>query len=139
MLSSILKEIIVAPLIEYDDLKYWSLFKSTSPLEVWKYASILSIPLKGSDLNDWPETLIVCWFKFWEYYEIFDITIYKLSNISGFIFRINLYWSNSLEASKPINHLLPKELQWSPNSKIGFCGDWFDMDSFRRVESAMNT
>ena len=42
-------------------------------------------------------------------------------------------------ASQPISNLLSKELQWSASSKIGFCGDWFDMDSFVGVESAMNS
>ena len=42
-------------------------------------------------------------------------------------------------ASQPLNHFLPKELQWSPRSKIGFCGDWFDFNSFGGVESAMNS
>ena len=47
-----------------------------------------------------------------------------------------MYW----RASQPINHLLPKELQWSSSSKIGFCGDWFDIDSLAGgVESAMNS
>ncbi len=42
-------------------------------------------------------------------------------------------------ASQPLDHLLPKELQWSSSSKIGFCGDWFNMDSCAGVESAMNS
>jgi renalase len=42
-------------------------------------------------------------------------------------------------ASQPLNNLLPKELQWSSSSKIGFCGDWFDMDSRGSVESAMKS
>ena len=42
-------------------------------------------------------------------------------------------------ASQPLNNLLPKELQWSSNSKIGFCGDWFDLKSGGGVESAMNS
>tara|TARA_Y100001968_G_scaffold318567_1_gene348952 strand:+ start:632 stop:1747 length:1116 start_codon:yes stop_codon:yes gene_type:complete len=42
-------------------------------------------------------------------------------------------------ASQPLHHLLPKELQWSPISKIGFCGDWFDLNSFGGVESAINS
>ncbi len=42
-------------------------------------------------------------------------------------------------ASQPLNHLLPKELQWSSIGKIGFCGDWFDMGSFGAVETAMNS
>ena len=42
-------------------------------------------------------------------------------------------------ASQPFKHLLPKELQWSSRSKIGFCGDWFDLNSLGGVESAMNS
>ena len=40
-------------------------------------------------------------------------------------------------ASQPLNHLLPKELQWSKNSKIGFCGDWFDFNTTSGLETAM--
>ena len=46
-----------------------------------------------------------------------------------------MYW----RASQPLNHLLSKELQWSDSNKIGFCGDWFDMNSCVGVESAMNS
>tara|TARA_Y100001968_G_C19397332_1_gene739087 strand:+ start:674 stop:1783 length:1110 start_codon:yes stop_codon:yes gene_type:complete len=42
-------------------------------------------------------------------------------------------------ASQPLNHLLPKELQWSSVSNVGFCGDWFDLNSFPGVETAMNS
>ena len=42
-------------------------------------------------------------------------------------------------ASQPLNYLLPKELQWSSSSQIGFCGDWFNLNSFGGVESAMNS
>ena len=42
-------------------------------------------------------------------------------------------------ASQPLNHLLPKELQWSSNSKIGFCGDWVDLNCSGGVESAMDS
>ncbi len=42
-------------------------------------------------------------------------------------------------ASQPLNCLLPKELQWSSRSNIGFCGDWFDMDSCGGLESAMKS
>ena len=42
-------------------------------------------------------------------------------------------------ASQPHNHLLPKELQWSSTSKIGFCGDWFDWGDCTGVEAAMNS
>ena len=45
----------------------------------------------------------------------------------------------SWRASQPFNHLLPKALQWSSTSKIGFCGDWFDFNSDGAVESAMNS
>jgi len=46
-----------------------------------------------------------------------------------------MYW----RSSQPLNHLLPKELQWSSSSKIGFCGDWIDLNSSVGVESAMNS
>ena len=43
-------------------------------------------------------------------------------------------------ASQPIDNLLHKKLQWSSSSKIGFCGDWFDMDnSCGSVESAIRS
>ncbi len=42
-------------------------------------------------------------------------------------------------ASQPLDNLLPKELQWSDSSKIGFCGDWFDLNICGGVESAMNS
>jgi len=43
------------------------------------------------------------------------------------------------KASQPLNHLLPKELQWSATSRIGFCGDWFDLNNCGGAESAMNS
>ena len=42
-------------------------------------------------------------------------------------------------AAQPLDHLLPKELQWSSSSKIGFCGDWIDMNSCSGVETAMKS
>ena len=42
-------------------------------------------------------------------------------------------------ASQPFNHLVPKELQWSSYSNIGFCGDWFDLNNCGGVESAINS
>ena len=42
-------------------------------------------------------------------------------------------------ASQPLDNLLPKKFQWSSSSKIGFCGDWFDVNSCGGVESAMNS
>ena len=42
-------------------------------------------------------------------------------------------------ASQPVDYLLPKELQWSSLSNIGFCGDWFDMNCRGGLETAMNS
>ena len=42
-------------------------------------------------------------------------------------------------ASQPLHHLIPKELQWSSSSKIGFCGDWFSWNDIIGVEAAMNS
>ena len=42
-------------------------------------------------------------------------------------------------ASQPLNNLLPKELQWSSVSNIGFCGDWFDFGGCGGLETAMNS
>ena len=42
-------------------------------------------------------------------------------------------------ASQPLDNLLPKELQWSSISNIGFCGDWIDLNSYGGIESAMNS
>ena len=42
-------------------------------------------------------------------------------------------------ASQPINYFLPKDLQWSANSNIGFCGDWFDFGDSGRAEAVMNS
>ena len=42
-------------------------------------------------------------------------------------------------ASEPIENLLPMELQWSSESHIGFCGDWFDLDGYTSLERAMNS
>ncbi len=42
-------------------------------------------------------------------------------------------------ASQPLNYLLPKELQWSSVSNIGFCGDWFDLSSHGALETAMKS
>ena len=42
-------------------------------------------------------------------------------------------------ASQPFGVRVPLNLQFCRNYKIGFCGDWFDMDSCVGVESAMNS
>ena len=46
-----------------------------------------------------------------------------------------MYW----RAAQPLDNLLPKELQWSSSSKIGFCGDWINMKSCSGVETAMES
>ncbi len=68
-----------------------------------------------------------------------------ISLFSSYKVFLDLFFEASLidtmdwRASQPLNNLLPKELQWSDNSKIGFCGDWFDLNSCGGVESAMNS
>ena len=42
-------------------------------------------------------------------------------------------------ASQTLDNLLPKELQWSSTSKIGFCGDWFDFNGQAGIEASMNS
>ena len=42
-------------------------------------------------------------------------------------------------ASQPLNNLLSKDLQWSSINNIGFCGDWFNLNSFGGIETAMNS
>ncbi len=46
-----------------------------------------------------------------------------------------MYW----RASQPLGNLLPRELQWSSISNIGFCGDWFDLDGCGGLERAMHS
>jgi len=46
-----------------------------------------------------------------------------------------MYW----RASQPMNNLVPLELQWSPKSNIGFCGDWFINEGCLGVEAAMKS
>ena len=55
------------------------------------------------------------------------------------IFESSLIDKMDWRASQPLDNLLPKELQWSETSKIGFCGDWFNWKNCGRVESAMNS
>ena len=42
-------------------------------------------------------------------------------------------------ASRPLNHPLPHELQWCPNSAVGFCGDWIDGPGFGTAEGAIRS
>ena len=46
-----------------------------------------------------------------------------------------MFW----RASQPVNHFLPKNLQWSSVSNIGFCGDWFDLNCCEGLETAINS
>mgnify|MGYP001157030103 FL=1 len=77
--------------------------------------------------------------------KIDDITKSLISLFANYKTFSDLFLQASLidkmdwRASQPLNHLLSKELQWSDSSKIGFCGDWFDMNSCVGVESAMNS
>tara|TARA_Y100001968_G_scaffold50468_1_gene41104 strand:+ start:4742 stop:5347 length:606 start_codon:yes stop_codon:yes gene_type:complete len=43
------------------------------------------------------------------------------------------------KASQPISNLLSENLQWSPTSNIGFCGDWFAFKGRSGVEQAINS
>ncbi len=81
---------------------------------------------------------------------IFDINIdyitkSLISLFANYQIFLDLFLQASLidkmdwRASQPLNHLLSKELQWSNNSKIGFCGDWFDLNSCGGVETAMSS
>ena len=40
-------------------------------------------------------------------------------------------------ASQPIGERVPLNLQISKDYKIGFCGDWFDVEGFGRIEGAI--
>ena len=42
-------------------------------------------------------------------------------------------------ASHPLNNLLSKDLQWSSINNIGFSVDWFYLNSFGGLETAMNS
>ena len=76
---------------------------------------------------------------------IYNITKSLISLFGNYKIFLDLFLQASLidkmdwRASQPLNNLLSKELQWSCSSKIGFCGDWFDMNSCVGVESAMSS
>ena len=40
-------------------------------------------------------------------------------------------------ASQPYGFAVPLSLQFSRKSKIGFCGDWFDVEGFGRIEGSI--
>jgi renalase len=68
------------------------------------------------------------------------ISIFSNHRIFADLFlEVRLIDTMNWRASQPFNQLLPKELQWSLSSRIGFCGDWFDFNCRVGVESAMNS
>ena len=42
-------------------------------------------------------------------------------------------------AARPLNNPLPSQLQWCPESDIGFCGDWIDGEGFGRAQGALTS
>ena len=77
--------------------------------------------------------------------KIDDITKSLISLFAKYKIFSDLFLQASLidkmdwRASQPLNNLLSKDLQWSSINKIGFCGDWFDLNSFGGLETAMNS
>ena len=67
------------------------------------------------------------------------LIFYKYKKIIALLVEAKLIDKMDWGASQPFNHLIPKELQWSSISNIGFCGDWFDFIGCGRVEAAMNS
>ena len=67
------------------------------------------------------------------------IIFHKYNKIIALLAQAQLIDKMDWGASQPLNHLIPRELQWSSISNIGFCGDWFDFMSCGRVEAAMNS
>ena len=74
-----------------------------------------------------------------------NITKSLISLFANYQIFLDLFCEASLidkmdwRASQPLNNLLSKEFQWSDSSKIGFCGDWFDLNGCGGVEAAMNS
>ncbi len=79
--------------------------------------------------NNLPEididNIIKSWISLFGNYEIF-LDLFLQATLIDII---------DCRTSQPISHLLSKELEWSDNSKIGFCGDWFDLNGCGGVES----
>ena len=42
-------------------------------------------------------------------------------------------------AARPLNNPLLSQLQWCPESDIGFCGDWIDGEGFGRAQGALTS
>ena len=63
----------------------------------------------------------------------------KHKDVMNLLLQANLIDIMNWRASQPIHNLLPMDLQWSSQSNIGFCGDWFDLGKLGRVETALNS
>ena len=42
-------------------------------------------------------------------------------------------------AAQPLDHALPRELQWCPQARVGFCGDWIAGSGFGMAEGALQS
>lgn len=42
-------------------------------------------------------------------------------------------------AAQPLDHALPRHLQWCPQARVGFCGDWIDGSGFGMAEGALQS
>ena len=42
-------------------------------------------------------------------------------------------------AAQPLDHALPRHLQWCPQARVGFCGDWIDGAGFGMAEGALQS
>ncbi len=74
--------------------------------------------------------------------KIIDILIsifFYQTTVYDLLLHSKIFDSMIWNASQPINNLVPKELQWSSISNIGFCGDWFDFEGLGPAETAMNS
>ncbi len=68
------------------------------------------------------------------------IKLNKIFHRDQYINQLNNYKDFSImtwRASQPSKFSIPENLQVCENYKIGFCGDWFDMEGFGRVEGAI--
>ena len=42
-------------------------------------------------------------------------------------------------AAQPLDHALPRQLQWCPQARVGFCGDWIAGSGFGMAEGALQS
>ncbi len=42
-------------------------------------------------------------------------------------------------AAQPLDHALPRDLQWCPQARVGFCGDWIAGSGFGMAEGALQS